>query len=314
MQTAWCMLMAATGAVSSGGVVDVDVGLVTAGSPRVVEVALAHKGPGPWVADRVVVSCPSCVKVLSHPKRLVPGGQGRVSIRLTARPEPGPQAWGAALIDADGQPTRIRMRGVVAGLAASPRAVVFDAGSPRHMQVRLTWHGPNPPRELSANASAAWLDARAPTADGPATWQSDLAVDADQLGSGGGGVWEASVDLRVDVAAPPVARIPVRCELPSAPVVPGGPVFLGCARPGAMVQRVVRVPIPHVEVSRTTMPGLQAEARSTDGQTTEVRLRWTCPPSTHGRLDGTLTLRDPVTGEAMPARSVFGFALSDRES
>lgn len=126
-----------------GGELTVSVGIVQPHEPVDVSIRLVNEGSANWQNIRSVVSCPACVQVQSSPDLLEVGESGDIWIRLIPGAAPGPHLWSAALVGADGGPTRMRIAGVVSGLRAAPRRCLLRAAGtePAQREVTLEWFG-----------------------------------------------------------------------------------------------------------------------------------------------------------------------------
>jgi len=301
------MLLAVTPIeVPCGGVVEVDLGVMEGGVPHEVDVTLVCAGSSPWSADRVVVSCPACVEVVSYPRALRAGERGRVGIRVKPDLDAGLQRWGAAIAAVDGPPTRIRLGGEVPGLAASPGTVVLDVAAEPSAVVGLSWHGPAPPDAVTATTRSSWLQVSV-LREESGRWRLDVRVQADHLPARRS-VHEAAIEIHAAAGGGPIVELPVRCIRPGSAST--APIFLGCGRPGSRMERALRVPWGDA-VPIAAMPGLRVSSHKRDGDQIVVSLAWTCPRATAGRVDGVLHWQSQDSGRVLASQPLFAFALPE---
>jgi hypothetical protein len=253
--------------VLPGDRVSVSLGLLDAGTPQDVVIAIRSGLNRQWLMPRTDVTCPACVEVTSAPRKLAAGAAAEVMLRVRPVGAPGPHRWGVAMHGGHEPPLRIDITGVIRGLSARPDRIAFgvcDLDATSERTVKLAWHGEG---ELESIQIA--IDDDTVRAVAALHRREAVAICRVVLGGGRqrarclGGRLHITATIRAPDGSRHLARVDVpvsgRVVDPLMPVRPSS-VFLGSLRLGESAEARVEVcsrPSGGVSV-RSDMPGLRA--------------------------------------------------------
>jgi hypothetical protein len=282
--------------VLPGDRVRVSLGLLDAGTPQDVVIAVRSGLDRQWLMPRTDVTCPACIAVVSAPTVLAAGETADVRLRVTPGAAAGPHRWGVALHGGDEPPLRIDITGIVRGLLASPDRVAFgvcERGTSQERAVAITWHGEGTLASMQVTTEDQTIHAtvQAQPREGTAFCKFKLDAGTGRARHLGGVVRITAMIRQPDGSVmPSQIGLPVsgRIEDPLIRFRPGS-IFLGSIATGEVIDASVQVvsPLRSGASIRSKMLGLRARLARDGGA---LHMRYQAAPGAVGVQRGWIRL------------------------